>query len=229
MLWTLVMLLITSASKGTEQPWEDSEEPLSVYDNGKNAWGFTEFRSRLDSWNMIGSLRTIFTTLLDDNSTECTIDFTKPDSVLYTNIGVDEKLTRQLCESGNEKYLKTEEIIELAHSRGALELNHRSLKDLMTSESLPFKRFGMNSAYYYIMLIAHFIFETYKEDMEENIREISSTMYPTTFRRVAIDFAVKFCKTGGKIILKVTEHIAKSLQISLLWKQCKMISPIEVW
>lgn len=206
----------------------ESSDPLKTYNKGKISWGYLEFKSLLKSWKIKDELRTIFTTLLCDDTDETLIEFTKPDSVLYTNIGINQELTQQLIDRGNEIYIETESIIELAHSRGAIEQNHRSLKDLMIKEYSPFKRFGMNSAYYYIMLIAHFMFESYKEDIAVEIEAISTTQYPTTFRKIAMHFIVKICKTGGRRILKVTEYIANRLQIKKLWELCAEGSSIKV-
>ena len=53
-------------------------------------------------------------------------------------------------------------------------------------EQLPFKSFGMNQAYYYLLVIAHFMFETYKRDITPNV--ILVTVYPDTFRGKLTDF-----------------------------------------
>ena len=76
--------------------------------------------------------------------------------------GMDEQLTKELIKAGGGKYLEAQGIISLAHRRGANELVHRSIKELATKEQLPFKRMGMNRAYYYLLVIAHFLFEAYK-------------------------------------------------------------------
>ena len=44
------------------------------------------------------------------------------------------------------------------------ELVHRALKDF-ASQTLPFKRFAPNAAYYYTLLVAFFLYECFKEDV----------------------------------------------------------------
>ena len=72
--------------------------------------------------------------------------------------------TKQLEASGNKKMIATKSVIEYAHNRGCNELCNRSAKDFMLTEKLPIKRFGMNAAYYYLMLIGHTLLECYKAD-----------------------------------------------------------------
>ena len=80
---------------------------------------------------------------------------------------------------------------------------------------LPFERFGMNRAFYYFMLVSHFLFETYKRDVTCDVMPVVG--YPNTFRRVMIDFAVKIVSTGRNIILKVTQTVYDTLKIADLW------------
>ena len=103
------------------------------------------------------------------------------DSILYTNLGSDKCQTEHLRESGNADYLKASKIIELAHGRGVSELTNRSVKDFMCKEQLPFKLFGMNAAYYFVQVISHFLFESYKTDVACDV--VSKSSYPTTVRR----------------------------------------------
>ena len=92
--------------------------------------------------------------------------------------------------------VRTETTIESHHIRGANELPHRGLKDF-GFEELPFKRFAPNSAVYYCMLISFFLFETYKEDVLEEVMPIGS--YATTVRRKALDFAAYFLTSNISI------------------------------
>ena len=96
-------------------------------------------------------------------------------------------MTQQLKATGNREYLKAEKVIELAHGRGKSELTNRSFKEFIGREQLPFKNFGMNGAYYYMLVIAHFLYESYKEDVSRDVVPVNS--YATTFRRTLIDFA----------------------------------------
>ncbi len=74
------------------------------------------------------------------------------------------------------------------------------------------------------MLIAFFLFETYKEDVLGEVLPISS--YPTTVRRKAVDIAAKITRTGGQIILKVTTAVMEALQFDKLWERCQQPPPI---
>ena len=106
----------------------------------------------------------------------------------------------------------------MAHNNGAEELNHRSIKNFMNSEHLPFKRFGMNGAYYSLMAIAHFLMEAYCQDVGSDI--VPQRCYPKTYRRTLIDFAAKIIRTGGRIILKVTQTVWDQIHLIKLWERC---------
>ena len=77
----------------------------------------------------------------------------------------------------------------------------------------------MNRAYYYLLVISHFLFESYKRDVTKEVFSIES--YPNTFRRQLIDFAVKIVAHGGEIILNVTNEISERLNIFNLWARCQ--------
>ncbi|MCX5902739.1 MAG: hypothetical protein NTV89_04545, partial [Proteobacteria bacterium] len=125
------------------------------------------------------------------------------------------EMTRQLKETGNREYLKAEKVIELAHGRGKSELTNRSFKEFIGKEQLPFKNFGMNGAYYYMLVIAHFLYESYKEDVSRDVVPVNS--YATRFRRTLIDFAARIVKKGNRIMLQVSQGI---------WDTCKVV---ELW
>lgn len=197
-------------------------EAYNEYQQNGSLWNYFEFGNKRKSW---GSFRRcVFTTLETEENGQLVLDFAKTDSVIYTNIGMDEQLTKQLKEAGGEKYLQAAQIIAIAHRRGASELIHRSIKELATKEQLPFKKMGMNRAYYYLMVITHFLFETYKRDVSQEVLPVKS--YPNTFRRHLIDFAVKIVSHSGRIIMKVAAAVYKKLNIEEIWKRC--ISPPKV-
>lgn len=195
-------------------------EVYHEYSSDNKLWHYTEFGSKLKSWNSVGFLRTIFTTQLCDDNGQMLLDIARPDSVIYTNIGKNKKVTRQLKSAGHEEMTLTEGIIECAHNRGNNELCNRSLKDFITSEKLPFKRFGMNAAYYYLMVIAHTLYESYKEDVvnEAGIQHIKARCYPTTFRRTLIDFAAQIVSSGNSISLSVMACVRNNLKLDTLWE-----------
>ena len=109
------------------------------------------------------------------------------------------------------------------HQRGADELPHRGLKEF-GSEQMPFKRFGANQAFYYLMVIAFFLFETFKEDNLQDILPISS--YATTVRRQLVDIAAKIVRKGRAVILKVPKVVMERLKLDALWTSCQQAPPV---
>ena len=74
------------------------------------------------------------------------------------------------------------------------------------------------------MLIAFFLFETFKEDVLHEVIPITS--YATTVRRQVIDIAAKIVKTGRTITLKVSQAIMDRLQLTVLWQKCQNPPPM---
>ncbi len=180
-------------------------------------WKYMEVNVRYKSWNR--SRRAVFTSLVADDSGQTKLDFIRINSIIITNLGTDEKLNRQLEEAGIGHFTDTEQIIRISHNRGRDELVHRSLKELATKEQLPFKRFEMNEAFYYLQVITHIMFESFKRDVSADV--IPVTSYPNTFRRKLIDFAVKIVKHSALITMKVREFIMNSLKLDELWQRCQ--------
>ena len=198
--------------------------PVQTFSSYNQSWTFVEFGNRRKSWDTFR--RCIFTSRETEDDGQLTFEFARPDSVIYTNIGQNKELDDKLVQAGGADYLKAEKIIELDHSRGKAELVHRSEKEFIGREQLPFKRFGMNRAYYYLMVISHFLYEAYKRDVTSDV--IPDAVYPNTFRRVLIDFAAKIVSTGGIIILKVTQTVYDTLKIADIWKTIGKPIPIFV-
>ena len=92
----------------------------------------------------------------------------------------------------------------------------RSFKDF-GFEELPFKKFIPNAAFYYVMLLAFFLCEAYKEDVLDGV--IPAVAYPTTLRRKALDFAAKVVRTSGRTTLKVTRAVWDRLNLPVLWER----------
>ncbi len=199
-----------------------SIESFKKFSNGKKLWHYTEFESKLDSWEKIDSLRTIFTTQLCDDNGQMLLEIARPDSVLYTNIGLNTQLTEKLTSAGFNDLISTKGIINCAHQRGANELCNRSIKEFMLTEKLPFKQFGMNAAYYYFMLISHTLNECYRKDVvnEADIQHVNINCYPATFRRNMIDFAVQIVSKGHSISLQVMKGVSENLDVFKLWELC---------
>ena len=153
------------------------------------------------------------------------MDFNRPDSVIYTNLGVDSVITSAFKETGLEHYLTGYGIIECYHGRGNDELVHRGLKDFGT-EKLPFKRFTPNAVYYYSMLVSYFLTESFKEDVGEDTIPIG--YYATTLRRMVIDTAAKIIRTGGELIVKFYRAVYEQLNAEQLWKDVLHPPPIPI-
>jgi len=183
----------------------------------KAIWNFVEFGNKLISWSKFR--RCIFTKLQRDENGQYVMDFGKPNNVIYTNIGLCKQADERLRKAGGEHYFETETIIRTSHNRGADELIHRSVKEMATKEQLPFKRFGMNRAYYFLLVITHFLFEAYKQDVCSEV--LPATVYPNTFRRKLIDFAAKITSGARSITFKVTQTIYETIDIAELWKKCQ--------
>lgn len=194
------------------------------FHKNKAIWNFFEFGSKLKSWTKFR--RCIFTKLCRDEDGQYVMQFGKPDTVIYTNIGNCKEADQKLRAAGGEHYFETETIIQKSHERGADELIHRSIKELATKEQLPFKSFGMNRAYYYLLVITHFILEAYKQDVTADVIPITS--YPNTFRRKLIDFATKITSGAGYIKLNVTKVVYETINIFELWKRCQSPPQIQL-
>ena len=185
----------------------------------KMVWNFFEFATKRGTWK--GFRRSIFTTLSCDENGQYILGLQnkKTDNLINTNIGTNPVADERLRNAGGEKYFEAENIVSLSHQRGADELIHRSIKELATKEQLPFGKMGANRAYYFLLVISHFIFETYKRDVTNEVVPISS--YPNTFRRKIIDFAAKVTSGAGYVILNVPRMIFNSFKIDDLWKKCQ--------
>ncbi len=199
------------------------EGQWKTYSNRNQDWKYLEFGYRCESWEKF--YRAIYTRLSYEGEQRL-LDFARPDNVILTNIGVNSKVLVN-CGTQEEKrrLVKSEAIIESHHMRGADELPHRGLKDF-GFEELPFKRFAPNSVVYYCMLISFFLFETFKEDVLEEVIPMGS--YATTVRRKALDFAAKIIGTGRQLILKVTQSVIDNLQFDILWQRSQTPVPIII-
>jgi len=196
------------------------EDGWRVYDNGHQEWEYIEFGYRYDSWRKY--YRAIYTRPIYEEKQRL-FDFARPESILVTNLGVNPEVLGGCPPAMRKEIRRVESIISSHHQRGADELPHRGLKDF-GFEELPFKRFSPNTAFFYCMVISFFLFETFKEDVLEEVIPVVS--YATTVRRKTLDIAAKVVKTGGEIILKVTKAVMENLRFDRLWKRCQNPIPI---
>ena len=211
----------------TSRIYKDVKEYAELYPSkaygeltkNKSVWKFFEFASKRGTWKCYR--RSIFTTISCDASGQYVLDLkgNKTDNLIFTNIGTNPEADHKLRKAGGEEYFEAKNIIELSHSRGADELIHRSIKELATKEQLPFKNMGMNRTYYFLLVISHFIFETYKRDVTKDV--IAVTSYPNTFRRKVIDFAAKITSGSGYVILNIPRTIYETFNFENLWEKCQ--------
>ncbi len=205
-------------------------EGWKTYDNGHQEWEYIEFGYRYNSWKRY--YRAIYTRPVYEGKQRF-LDFARPDNIIVTNLGVNPEVVRGCGAQTREELIGIESIIHSYHQRGADELPHRGLKDF-GFEELPFKRFAPNMAFFYCMLISFFLFETFKEDVLEEVLPIGS--YASTVRRKALDFAAKIVNTGRGIILsarggsdsvgKVTQAVWEDLRFEKLWERSQNPIPI---
>lgn len=198
------------------------EENFAELKKDNAIWQYTEFGDRRKSWSKMR--RCFYTRLMRDQQGQYKLHDPDKDTFIYTNIGMGGTADQLLHEAGGAEYFQASTIITKSHERGADELIHRSLKELATSEHLPFEAFGKNRAFYFLMIIAHFMFEAYKRDITYDV--ISPVSYPNTFRRNLIDFAAMVVTHARNTILKVTEAVYNSMKINELWKRCHQPPPI---
>lgn len=190
------------------------------YKNGHQVWEQVEFMDRRDSWDQ--ARRAIFCRPLYKDQ-QMLLNFARPDTIIYTNLGMGTEVDKALVKAGMRRMLTPEGIIESYHNRGGDELVNRALKDF-GSEQLPFKRFHQNAAFYFTMLIGFFLYEAFKEDVCAPVVEVSS--YATTLRRKILDVAGKIVHHADRITLKITRAAWQALNFYQLW--IKSGNPIPI-
>jgi hypothetical protein len=198
-----------------EKDWEE-------YDNGRQVWNYARFFYQCAKWDK--AYRALYTRPQYEDQQQV-LDFARPDNIILTNLAAHEPALKAMPRDLQEYWLDDTSLIFHHHQRGADELPHRGLKEF-GSEQLPFKRFAANQAYYYLMLVSFFVFESFKEDTLNDILPIPS--YATTVRRKLIDIAAKVVRTGREVILKITQAVMKRLHLQTLWVRCQKVSPIPI-
>lgn len=189
-----------------------SEDNYHQLKNEKQIWRFFEFGFKYGTWKEFR--RFIFCQPLYEDG-QMLLEHVRADTLLVTNIRSDTVV--QAMPKELQDLLNPKGIIRKYHSRGANELVHRSLKDF-GFEQMPFKRFTPNAAVYYTMLVAFFLFETFKEDVLDPVIPIQS--YATTVRRNFLDMAAKVVCHSHEIILKFTSYAFQALNLRDIWKAC---------
>jgi hypothetical protein len=185
-------------------------------------WEYIEFGSRRDNWKCF---RRTFYCRLTNQGNQLYLPGSRPDTTIVTNIGQGGGIDEQLKKAGAQDYLDADNIVACYHERGSDELANRALKDF-GHEQLPFKRFNPNAAWYYVMLLGHFLMETFKEDVAAPVIPVNA--YANTVRRRLIDIAGKIVSHSGKIILKVSEACFTALRFAELFEYCKNVPIIQI-
>lgn len=218
-----VGFLVTGKMYPTIKTYVSAQDPAqwASYHNGPQEWAYLEFGWRCASWAR--HYRTLYTRAVTEPDGQRLLDFARPDNVILTNLGVNPAILAHASGEARAHWTQPATLIASHHRRGADELPHRGLKDF-GFEALPFKRFPANAAFYYCMLLAFFLSETFKEDVLVEVVPITS--YATTVRRVVIDIAAKVVWTGRQVILKVTHSVMTALRFDQLWARCQSPPPI---
>jgi len=184
----------------------------------KKAWQYVEFGCKQGNWHKFR--RAIFCRLMHDDSKQLYLPGFRPDTVIITNIGQGEAIDGMLKKAGAMDYMTTQGLVACYHERGSDELANRALKDF-GHEQLPFKRFAPNAAWYYTMLVGHFLLESFKEDVSAPVLPIGS--YASTVRRRLIDIAGKIVFHGKETVLKVSRAYLESLRLPELFRRCEEV------
>ena len=137
---------------------------------------------------------------------------------IVTNIGQGQAIDGMLEKARAVEYLTTNGLVACYHERGSDELANRALKDF-GHEQLPFKRFAPNAAWYYMMLLGHFLLESFKEDVGAPVVGIGS--YASTVRRRLIDIAGKIVFHSEQTVLRVTRACLENLRLQELLNRCQ--------
>jgi hypothetical protein len=182
----------------------------------KESWQYAEFGCRQGNWKRFR--RAIYCRLMHDDGNQYFLPGCRPDTIIVTNIGQGQAIDRFLRDAGALGYLTANGLIACYHERGSDELGNRALKDF-GHEQLPFKRFAPNAAWYYTMLVGHFLLESFKEDVGAPVVGIGS--YASTVRRRLIDIAGKIVYHSKETILKVSQSCLERLRLPELFKRCQ--------
>jgi hypothetical protein len=199
------------------------DEEFFEYTKNKKTWLYCEFMDKRKSWD--SSWRMIYTKPISDDEGQILLEFARPETIIYTNIGMDNFITKAILAVKETKKttISPQAIITLYHQRGRDELVNRGLKDF-GSEQLPFKRFSSNAGFYYMMVISFFLFESFKYDI--NCEIIPLQWYATTFRRRCLDIAGKIVRTGRQVIMKIAYSAYQMLRFDVLWEKSICTIPL---
>lgn len=199
------------------------ETAWQAYQQGEQQWLCVELGDRRGTWSRFR--RMVYSQAKSDDTGQLLLDCARPETVLYTNIGVDAKLTTALVrhEDEEEEVSTVKFLLTRYHLRGKQELVHRALKEF-GSEQLPFHKFTANAAWYYVMLTAFTLYEAFKRDLA--VEGLPVTCYPTRFRRTLIDLAAKVVTTSGRRLLRFAQAAYDALGLDTLWERVQQVTPL---
>jgi hypothetical protein len=108
---------------------DKSYNEFSEYKKNGKTWLFCEFEDKRKSWDT--AWHTIYTKPIIDDEGQILLEFTRPETIIDTNIGMNNLITRVILEvkRTEEKTINPQAIITLYHQRGRDELVNRGLKD----------------------------------------------------------------------------------------------------
>lgn len=181
----------------------------------EDVWEYAEFGTKRGNWKRFR--RAIYCRLCNYGS-QLRLPGTGPDTVIITNIGLGGTVDELPEKAGvMSEYVSAASIVAGYHVRGSDELVNRGFKDF-GHEQLPFTRFTPNAAWYYMLLIGFFLFESFKEDAASPV--VSITAYASTVRRQLIDVAGKIVRHSSRVVLKVARCAFEGLQLAEILKRC---------
>ena len=192
-------------------------EVWKTYQKGKQKWKYYDWNDERKHWTE--ERRTILCRF-DPSGPQQVFEAFRPLTVLYTNLGMGGTIDERLQACGRGELLDAAAVVKTAHGRGKDELVHRALKEF-AFEELPFQHFAPNAAFYYTMVMAHFLYECFKEDVCADVVPVVS--YANTLRRKIMDLAAKIVRHGGQIWIQFTQSAFTAFQLDTLWK--KSLSP----
>lgn len=193
------------------------QEAWQVFRKSGQEWSYLDFGSRCGSWKKF--FRTLYLKPRYEGE-QAYLEFARPESVILTNLAPHRRIMEKLDATVRERLFDARFLIAEHHAKGADELTHRAIKDF-GFEQMPFRKFGANMAFYYLMIIAHNLMEWYKRDVLVPLNLVGKRSYATTIRRMVLDYAAKIVKTGRRLVMKVTPSTMNRLQLDRLWKMCQ--------
>ncbi len=198
-----------------ERVMQIPEDEYGIYQKPSSGaeWYYTEFEDQRPSWEK--ARRAIFTGVYSDGD-QMLIKHTSESKIVYTNLGENNLITAELDDAGCGYLADTEKIIMLSHNRGDSELTHRHIKDF-GAEQMPCKYFKMNEVFFHMMIFSFNLHQAFKRDCLETV--IGKDTYAKTLRRKFLDFAGKIVSHGGKVVMKVTASVKKTLQLDFVWEK----------